>query len=325
MAFSISRFKDTIEKEFDVEVITPLFAGGADGVHAELRESAFKGVMRFWWRALYGSKDIKGMKEKENELFGNTEGKSRLRLSIKEDDNVTPVLKNIPKGRSMKVKSTKGTFSISIIEYLAYGLYDYEKGKGNVFKREHIEPGARFKLNLAFPKGFDTQIMDCLKMINQYGGFGSKSRNGFGKLKLMGEGLEEKTFKDTCLKNSLLPFTSFSCDSRLFVFKEQNKWDGALSDVGLAYKTARTSLERKHFFDRRQLIAKPIIVKNEVSINDRHAKPYFLHVNKLENGKFRGQILFLPYDYYLADQKEAYRQACSDMNRILKDAAEEVI
>lgn len=325
MAFPICRFKDIVKKEFDVEVITPLFAGGADGVRAELRGPAFKGMMRFWWRALFGSSDIDGMKEREDEIFGSTEGKSSLQISIKEDENITSVLKNISKGTMVPVKSSKGTFSISILEYLAYGLYDYEKGKGNVFKREHIEPGTKFKLSLSFPKSHELQIMDCLKLLNQYGGFGSKSRNGFGTVKLTGHGLEEKNFKDIGTKKSLQPFTSFSGDSKLFLFKEQNRWEDALYDAGLAYKTARNSLERQHSFDRRRLVATPIIVKNEVSINERHAKPYFLHVNKLENGKFQGQILFLPYDYYLPDQKSAYKKACNDMNSSLKNAAEEVL
>jgi len=323
MVFPISRFRNTIEKEFEIEVITPLFSGGADGNHAELRETAFKGVMRFWWRALHGSTDIAKMKKNEDQLFGSTEIKSNLRLSIKEDENVTPVLKNIPKGTMMRVKSSQGTFSISIIEYLAYGLYEYQRGNGNVFTKEHFQPETKFKLSLVCQEGHKTQIMDSLTMINQYGGFGARSRNGFGSVKI--KGLDIKKLKTLGSPNELKPFTSFSNDSKLFLFKEQNKWDMALSDVGVAYKNARTSLERKHSFTRRRLVATPIIVRNEVSINERHAKPYFLHVNKLENGKFRGQILFLPYDYHLAGQKELYKQACSDMNHILKDAAEEVL
>lgn len=325
MTFPISRFRDTIKKEFDVEVITPLFSGGADGIHAELREAAFKGVMRFWWRAIYGSSNIKDMKKREDEIFGSTEIQSALRICIKEKERINPVLKNLPKGNTMKVKSAKGTFFISIVEYLAYGLYDYEKGKGNVFKREHIEPGSRFKLQLFFPQKYEFQIMDCFKILNQYGGFGAKSRNGFGALKFTGDGLQGYKIRETGSKKSLLPFTSFSRNSKVFLFKEQDKWDGALSDAGLAYKHARTSLEPKHSFNRRRLIATPIIVKGEVSINERHAKPYFLHVNKLENGRFQGQILFLPYDYHQDDKKEDYQRACTDMNRILQDAAQEVI
>ena len=34
------------------KVVTPMFCGGADIEKAELRIASFKGVLRYWWRAL---------------------------------------------------------------------------------------------------------------------------------------------------------------------------------------------------------------------------------------------------------------------------------
>jgi len=200
----------------------------------------------------------------------------------------------------------------------------YQRGKGNVFIKEHFQPGSTFKLCLSYEKNHEEEILDSLRMINQFGGFGARSRNGLGCIKI--HGIDEKLFKELGAGETRKSFTSFSADARLFLFQEQNRWDAALSDAGIAYKNARTSLEKKHSFGRRQLIAKPLIVKGEVAINDRHAKPYYLHVSKLDNGKFRGQILFLPYNYHKADQHNAYLRACNEMNvMIAKDAAEEVL
>ena len=52
MAFYISRFKGMESQEFEVEIVTPLFLGGADPNKAELRAPSIKGALRFWWRAL---------------------------------------------------------------------------------------------------------------------------------------------------------------------------------------------------------------------------------------------------------------------------------
>ena len=39
---------------FDLETVTPLFLSGADQTIAELRPPAFRGALRYWFRALAG-------------------------------------------------------------------------------------------------------------------------------------------------------------------------------------------------------------------------------------------------------------------------------
>ncbi|MDW8109975.1 MAG: type III-B CRISPR module RAMP protein Cmr1, partial [Candidatus Kryptonium sp.] len=39
-------------------VITPMFMAGADGRTPEIRPSEFKGMMRWWWRAIKAEDDI---------------------------------------------------------------------------------------------------------------------------------------------------------------------------------------------------------------------------------------------------------------------------
>ncbi|MBA4369031.1 MAG: type III-B CRISPR module RAMP protein Cmr1, partial [Desulfobacterium sp.] len=69
MAFYIERFKDIETKEFEVEIVTPMFLGGSDPKKAELRAPSVKGALRFWWRALYGSDNLEKMKKREGEIF----------------------------------------------------------------------------------------------------------------------------------------------------------------------------------------------------------------------------------------------------------------
>ena len=220
------------------------------------------------------------------------------------------------------------TFDLSIIDYLAYGLYKYEKGKGNVYMREHFEPGGKFKLILKYNKSYENEMFNSLYMMFSYGGLGSRTRNGFGCL--YSKGLEIPRIKK---EEKLKSFTTLSKEAKLFVFKEHDNWCDALSEIGIAYKDARLSLENKHNFYKRSLIAMPIEVKGE-SIPEtirkgRHAKPYFLHVNKLDNGKFQGQILFMPYKYapggkFSDDQLNRYKEAYNKMNDYLGKEAKGV-
>jgi hypothetical protein len=78
--------------------------------------------------------------------------------------------------------------------------------------------------------------------------------------------------------------------------------------VGQAYQLGREKIENEHNYEWRELIAMPIIVKDKNRVNplNRHAKPYFLHIEKV-NGKYLSKILLLPQKYIdqLPDKKFA--------------------
>ena len=118
-------------------------------------------------------------------------------------------------------------------------------------------------------------------------------------------------------------FTATSKDSISFITSNKSikSWDDALSEIGLAYREARLGIEPKHKYEKRLLIAKPIVQSG--STKERHAsKPYFLHVGKTESGYY-GQILFIPYKYmagssnYNEKTYMEYLAACSQINGIL--------
>ena len=113
-------------------------------------------------------------------------------------------------------------------------------------------------------------------------------------------------------------YTALSRESQLFYgFNDHAKWEEALSEIGMAYKDARLSVEKKHSYDKRLLIAKPIVQTG--NSKERHAKPYFLHVKKLTSGKFQGQIIFMPYQYYQAEKRNEYMQVCNMVNEKLTE------
>lgn len=312
MSFYISRFKGMEKQEFEVEIVTPLFLGGSDPKKAELRVPAIKGALRFWWRALYGSDNLEDMKKRESEIFGSTDKKAGFSIQLKKINNISPILGNLPPGVKIPTQSKGKIFKISIIEYLAYGLCEYKKDKKrNVYTKEHISVGSRFNILFKiFNISHEEQIINTFKVLVNFGGLGSRSRNGFGSITIQDSTVNPKP------EGELRSFTSFSHQTKLFDnFKPEDKWENALSAIGKVYREARNSLEKKHSFDKRSLVAKPLIVKGEITINDRHAKPYFLHVNKLQNGKFQGQILFMPYNYHDALKRVAYFETCEKMNQ----------
>ena len=72
-----------VEIEVTYRVVTPLFCAGADSTHPEIRLPSFKGVLRFWWRALAWSRcradlealeALEAIRRQEDALFGSAGG-----------------------------------------------------------------------------------------------------------------------------------------------------------------------------------------------------------------------------------------------------------
>ncbi|SEM58630.1 CRISPR-associated protein, Cmr1 family [Syntrophus gentianae] len=316
--FNISRFKDIKKREFDCEVVTPMFLGGANPKKAEMRAPSIKAVMRFWWRALYEGENIEEMTKDEAKIFGSTEKKSSVSVTIG-IQNEKATTNHLPSGKKIMVTSKGGTFPISIIEYLAFGLLDPQKREGKYIK-EHFEPNSHLKIILTFPKTIEADLMKALNAMISFGGLGSRSRNGFGSLHC-----DELTEFTLPKEGPLKSFTAFSKEAYLFNhFKVCDTWHDALYEIGNVYRQSRLNLEGiRHEWNKRALIAMPIEAKNESipsSIrNGRHAKPYFLHVNKISDGKYQGQILFLPYIYKSGHEDKIsrfieYKEVCKKMN-----------
>jgi len=301
--FNFSRFKDRVKEEFEIEVVTPMFLRGGSKNSVELRAASFKGMLRFWWRALYGIDNIAEMKQKEDEIFGSTEKKSDLVITIETNsDNYIS-------------KDNFSNKSYHILNYLAYGIFDTRQRKISPY----IKPGTSFKVTINVRKNYYEVIKKLLFVLVKYSGIGAKARNGFGSLSFTGK-INVDINK---IKDELKSFLSFSEQSKLYKFQSKSTWREALEDLGNKYKESKLQLKDRNVVnDKRHYID---------GGSFRHAKPYFLHVNKLPDGQFQGQILFLPYKYffetenYSENKLEAYLDACNIMNKFFEEQAEEVI
>ena len=325
--------------DYDCQIVTPMFMGGADPLKAELRAPAIKGALRFWWRALNGALPTVELREKEGSLFGSTSaGQSKVKISI-----VASGLKRSidPLPRHPVAVTSKGReMRINILDYLCYGTYQWIKVSGrNEFTKEYLQPG-RFKLRIRVPEsiaGQEEEIKKALYLLANFGGLGSRSRNGFGSIFIDDEyfKINPKAFISSLdLPANKLDYSALSTGVKLFKTKEFQTWDGALAELGKAYRACRSNLEPKHNYEKRQHLASPLIVgKSFQSEVSRRAKPYFMHVAKVGDS-FEGWMLYLPakfaaglknpkIDHNLWDSN--FEKVCNEMNTLLADHLEVVI
>lgn len=170
---------DTLEATY--RITTPMFLT-RDSSTAELRATSFKGVLRFWFRALalaqYGS--WQAVKKAEEHLFGGSgagAGQGMFLLRMEGSPNLN--------------KEPRGTrWADAGSAYLGYGVIQWDRGlRALVTTREYIKHGQSFTVTLRFRRQpDDTQrrlLHMSLQSVGLFGGLGARSRNGFGSITLV--------------------------------------------------------------------------------------------------------------------------------------------
>lgn len=164
---------------------TPMFVAGADPKEAELTPTSFKGVMRFWWRALNWShirlespnkeQALKELHEQEAKLFGVASSDARVKQKLHNGQgacfiNALSLLGN---------REWNYTQNLSGVNYLlGQGLF-----RGNL-TRKAFSQGQTFTVDLTVGDNLQS-IQDVLRLIGLLGSFGSRSRHGFGSVTLI--------------------------------------------------------------------------------------------------------------------------------------------
>ena len=76
-------------KDIEFTVITPMFLNNAYGNNSvELRPPSFKGMLRFWWRAIMAM-DVDKLRDQEAHIFGSSDesiGRSKIQLLVEYKD-----------------------------------------------------------------------------------------------------------------------------------------------------------------------------------------------------------------------------------------------
>ena len=231
------------------EIITPLLMHGADGKTPELREQSFKGVMRFWFRSIHGNLSLEELREKEAEIFGDTKRKSSFRIKI-----VNKIL-NIDDFNPLPHKSSN-------------------------FKIKGFKPKQTFEIEFL---GENLEIVKNIFILSTIlGGFGQRSRRGFGSIKV--KSINNKTFdfnfsKDTIIKLIKKINPKFTMNDNSENFKNRRKFP-YIKSIYVGNKTSSYDI----------LLKKIGLATHKFSCfgsaNPRLASPIYITVNKDNNEYF---------------------------------------
>jgi len=177
---------------FTLKAVTPIFSYGATD-RPEIRPTAIKGQLRYWFRAMMGGvigtsdKALENLRDIESRIFGSTEQRSKIDLRVEPfsvDSNW--IEKKFPK-----------EWEGSGLHYCFFSM----KGMGGKPDKQHIKQGYSFELKLFFHQ--DKQIEDIKNCVigslwlwTNLGGFGSRSRRGGGSLKATYKNQPENHYLD---------------------------------------------------------------------------------------------------------------------------------
>src|SRR5690554_5560805 len=157
--------------EATYKITTPMFLAGAEQEKTpELRPPSFKGLLRFWFRAVALPKleSWKEVQKLEKELFGSTDQQSSffLDLDIAEKENTSP--------ENRRVEGLRNKYGLI---YLGHGLINF---RGEL-QRPYYKDSSIFTLRLLLKKrnvseGAKFFLPLTLKALGLFGGVGARSR-----------------------------------------------------------------------------------------------------------------------------------------------------
>ncbi len=126
------------QAEYDCEVLTPLFLGGADPRNEppELRVPSLLGALRYWYRALVGGSslyiDVDAVKSEEQNVFGSSDTGSAIAIRVSYEGDLSS-------DTYKKDKNRRGGK-----DYLFWSLAETSRQPA----RRFIQPGVKFHVTM---------------------------------------------------------------------------------------------------------------------------------------------------------------------------------
>ena len=273
-------------------VVTPMFCAGADQRRAELRMSSFKGVLRFWWRALAWSRldgDLEAIRCQEAIIFGSSSrGQSAVAL-------VELAYPHPTNDVGSHLSRTVGQGA----RYLGYGVM--EEGSN---QRGFLRPDFNFtvRMKVRDPEGKMESVTAALTALGVFGGMGARSRKGFGSVSLQslmvdgeetwrgpesiaGLGDRIKGIMETGRQARFPEYTALSEQSRCVLLTSDYHDSLKLLDaIGGVLKEGISSTQR----EERVAFGLPRRPRS-----DRRASPLFIHIHECSDSLV-AVLAFLP-------------------------------
>jgi len=184
-----------LKKEFEIRLAAPAFLGDAEqkGVW---RTPPIKALLREWWRVAVAPDTNyrhEQLRQIEAELFGNAwlqpdaDGNSRfcksdVRLAL-EHWHVGKMTQHTAQAKIPHPEAERAGRMVEPLNYLGYGPID----RGQFKNAAALQAGETNSLSLAYPDDPANKIEQTLQLIDWFGTFGGRSRNGWGSLSLSGQ------------------------------------------------------------------------------------------------------------------------------------------
>ncbi|MBE3561040.1 MAG: type III-B CRISPR module RAMP protein Cmr1 [Ktedonobacteraceae bacterium] len=176
---------------FTLRTLTPLFLAGADQTSAELRAPTFRGLMRYWQRALVGGivgTDAAGLKtviEQEKSVFGATDSGSAVNIQV------PPIASHEPKEFTEPISRRIGNrWQATGKGYLLWSMAKSGRIEKGNFEPAHwyFPPGSDFQITLSSRDQNNMQLKQAIAdlwLLTQLGAIGSRSRRGAGSVQVI--------------------------------------------------------------------------------------------------------------------------------------------
>lgn len=307
--------------EFKCKTITPMFMYGSDNKNKtpELRPSEFKGMMRFWWRAIRAEDDVEKLRKEEIEIFGGTgekEGKSKITLRVKYNSLQTG--KNLKGEYRLNWRFDRETKSLTGEDAgIGYLLYSTVLPR---IEKEFVKYGFEFEIEIkALDKNSFAQAIASLWLSIFLGGFGTRARRGGGNIEIIDkqddedckinfipqtgtkEELKQWLEKNIeVIKSIIIPSTgtlkySNLRNGKILIFDPKTSWKEALNFIGFEFKKFREN-EKNKLWDM-AAFGMPIMHggfsmriipygENDKPLSDRLSSPLIIKIIKTKNSYF---------------------------------------
>ncbi len=170
------------EVTFTLRTLTPLFLAGADQTTAELRAPSFRGLIRYWQRALVGGlvgttpEDLETVKKFETAVFGATDTGSAVQIRVSGTSERLEEFKKESRGRDVTGR-----------DYLLWSMARSGSIERRNYKpaRWYFPPGRSFEITLSARGQDDTKLKQAIAafwLLTHLGGIGSRSRRCAGSV-----------------------------------------------------------------------------------------------------------------------------------------------
>jgi CRISPR-associated protein Cmr1 len=160
------------EVTFTLQTITPLFMAGTDQAAAELRAPSFRGLMRYWLRALVGGMagTLEEVKKAESTVFGSTDIGSGVTVRVSEGTK-----------KPLEYHKEGTRFNISGKDYLLWSMEQFRDKP----RRLYFPQGTEFQVTLSTRSKDDTYLKQAIAsfwLLTHLGSVGSRSRRAAGSV-----------------------------------------------------------------------------------------------------------------------------------------------